>query len=70
MDRPFGRSGRHGLQGARWQRLGTAQIRLYLTAIIQNIQVLNRCEAQPHTALNQKLKDYRIVELKNLRRTL
>ena len=51
MERTFARSVRYGFGRARWRRLWRVKIQEYLTAAIQNIQILIRYVTDPRIAL-------------------
>jgi len=47
MERSFARATRHGYKRARWRRLWRVQIQEYLTAAIQNIEILIKNSKKP-----------------------
>jgi len=56
MERSFARSKRYGFGRARWRGLWRVRIQEYLTAAIQNIQILMKFGIDPRTAVS-KLKE-------------
>jgi transposase len=53
MERSFARSVRYGFGRARWRRLWRVRIQEYLTAAIQNIQILMRYGNDPRRAVSK-----------------
>ena len=53
MERSFARSVRYGFGRARWRRLWRVRIQEYLTAAIQNIQILMRYGTDPRRAVSK-----------------
>jgi transposase len=53
MERSFARSVRYGFGRTRWRRLWRVRIQEYLTAAIQNIQILMRCGNDPRRAVSK-----------------